>query len=53
MIAPSHTSLFVIRTPKANASLFSLKDYETQRQVAYALAAQGFVSADFQTFMQP
>ena len=27
---PAHTSLFVVRTPKAKASFFSLKDYRGQ-----------------------
>lgn len=30
VVAPAHTSLFVVRTPKANASLVSLKDYEVR-----------------------
>jgi hypothetical protein len=50
VIAPPHSSLFVVRTPKADASLFSLRDFEAQRMVAYGLAAQGFVSSDYAAF---
>ena len=37
MVAPAHTSLFVVRTPKANASLVSLKDYEVRLGVRLAV----------------
>ena len=30
VVPPSDTSLFVVRTPRANASLLSLKDFENQ-----------------------
>jgi predicted acylesterase/phospholipase RssA len=51
VVAPAHTSLFVVRTPRANASLMNLKDFENQRQVAYALAAKGMISKEFKSFM--
>lgn len=30
VVPPADTSLFVVRTPRANASLISLKDFENQ-----------------------
>lgn len=41
---------FIVRTPRSRASFFSLKDYEAQKQVAYARAMKAFVSPGFAEF---
>lgn len=47
---PPNTSLFVVRTPKANAGFFSLRDFDTQSLVAYGLTVKRLLSPEFKEF---
>lgn len=51
--SPPKSSAFVVRTKAADASFFSLKDFDNQREEALRSTSERLGSFEFAEFMQP
>eukprot|EP01041_Mallomonas_annulata_P008831 gene8831-18286_t len=52
VISPPNTSVYVVKTPKARAGFFSLRDYDTQRMEAYGYAVKQMLQPEFKSFLE-